>query len=55
MGAKSSAQMMHYYIENAQLTNIEQLVQKEPSVLFAHLTSTSKMTPLYKACFIGDL
>jgi len=46
---------LHYYIERNDFTNIELLLQKKPELINATLTHKSKMTPLYKACYKGNL
>lgn len=46
---------LHYYIERNDLPNIELLLQKRPELIEATLTHKTRMTPLYRACYNGNL
>ena len=59
MGAiKSSyaaSEYMLYYIEREEYANIKKLLDKYPDILEKSITKKSKMTPLYRASFNGNI
>ena len=46
---------MLYYIEREEYGNIKKLLDKYPDILEKSITKKSKMTPLYRACFNGNI
>ena len=44
-----------YYIERKEYQNIEKLLAKKPALISCKLTKNTKMTPLCRACFNGNI
>lgn len=59
MGAVKSAYSkeayMLYYIERKDYDNISKLLDKHPELIELPITEKSKMTPLVRACFNGNI
>lgn len=62
MGAAKSLAMTYsdreyllYHIDRKDHPNIEKLIEKRPDLLNGKLTENTKMTPLFRTCYNGDL
>lgn len=62
MGAAKSLAMTYsdreyllYYIDRKDHPNVQKLIQKRPDLLNGKLTDNTKMTPLFRTCYNGDL
>ena len=62
MGAAKSLAMTYsdreyllYFIDRKDQPNIEKLIAKRPDLLNGKLTENTKMTPLFRSCYNGDL
>jgi hypothetical protein len=59
MGAVKSSfaatEYMLYHIERQEYDKITALLDKHPELLESPITKKTKMTPLYRACFNGNL
>ena len=62
MGAAKSLAMTYsdreyllYFIDRKDQPNIEKLIAKRPDLLNCKLTENTKMTPLFRSCYNGDL
>lgn len=51
----SDAEYLLYYIERNDYENIGKVLEKKPELLNEVLTENTKMTPLFRACYNGNL
>lgn len=51
----SDKEYLLYYIERKDYDNIQKILDKKPELLETPLTGKTKMTPLSRACFNGNL
>ncbi len=51
----SDKEYLLYYIERQDYPNIQKMLEKKPDLLEMSITDKTKMTPLIRACFNGNL